>query len=69
MLVKAWHKQAGQVMTIRATSDAQGRFALTLPLAGNWMLNAVHMVAATGSPEVDWDSFWGSLSFTLAPRP
>ena len=65
VLVKAWHKQAGQIMTIRATSDAQGRVELTLPFAGNWMLNAVHMVPATGAADVDWDSFWGSLSFTL----
>lgn len=65
VLVKAWHKQGGQITTIRSTSDAQGQFELTLPFAGRWMLSAVHMVPATGSPEVDWDSFWGSLSFTL----
>ena len=69
VLVKAWHKQGGQVTTIRSTSDARGRFELTLPFAGHWMLNAVHMVPATDSSDIDWDSFWGSLSFTLAPRP
>ncbi|MDB5945488.1 MAG: hypothetical protein JWQ33_514, partial [Ramlibacter sp.] len=31
-------------------------------------LNAVHMVPATGSPEVDWDSYWGSLTFDLPRR-
>jgi uncharacterized GH25 family protein len=65
VLVKAWHKQGRQITTIRGTTDARGRFELTLPFAGPWMLNAVHMVAATGSPQVDWDSFWGSLSFEL----
>ena len=70
VLVKAWHKQGAQVTTIRATTDAQGRFALTLPFAGSWMLNAVHMVAVTGAATVgssnaEWDSFWASLSFTL----
>ena len=69
VLVKAWHKQGDQVTTIRSTSDAQGRFEMTLPFAGHWMLNAVHMVAAADSSDVDWDSFWGSLSFALAPRP
>ena len=69
VLVKAWHKLGRQVTTIRSTSDAQGRFELTLPFSGNWMLNAVHMVAATNSPEVDWDSFWGSLSFQLPAAP
>ena len=28
----------------------------------------VHMVAATDSPDVDWDSFWASLTFELQPR-
>ena len=69
VLVKAWHKQSGQVTTIRTITNAQGGFEMTLPFAGHWMLNAVHMVAATDSNDVDWDSFWGSLSFTLAPRP
>ena len=68
VLVKAWHKEGQQPSVIRATTDAQGRFELTLPSSGKWMLNAVHMTAATGSPEVDWDSFWGSLSFTLQAR-
>ena len=68
VLVKAWHKHSGQVTTIRATTDADGRFEFALPFAGRWMLNAVHMVAATDSPELDWDSFWGSLTFELQPR-
>ena len=67
-MVKAWHRQAGRVTTIRATTDAEGRFEFALPFAGRWMLNAVHMVAATDSPEVEWDSFWGSLTFELQPR-
>lgn len=66
MLVKAWHKLGSQTTTIRTTTDAAGRFQFTLPFAGHWMLNTVHMVAATDSPDVDWDSFWGSLTFDLA---
>lgn len=68
VLVKAWHRQGGQVTTIRATTDGEGRFQFVLPFAGRWMLNAVHMVAATDSPEVDWDSFWASLTFELQAR-
>ena len=69
LLVKAWHKQGGQVTTVRATTDAQGRVALTLPLAGNWMLNAVHMVPATGAADIDWDSYWASLTFAIGTPP
>lgn len=68
ILVKAWHKLGAQTTTIRATTDARGRFELLLPFAGEWMLNAVHMVKATDSSEVDWDSFWASLTFHLRGR-
>ena len=65
VLVKAWHKQGGDLTVLRATTDAQGGFQFALPLAGRWMLSAVHMVAATDSADVDWDSFWGSVTFDL----
>ena len=68
VLVKAWHKSAGEVTVLRATTDGQGRFEFALPSGGNWMLNAVHMVAVSGAPDIDWDSFWGSLTFNLRPR-
>ncbi len=68
VLVRAWHRQGRQTTTIRATTDAQGGFVLALPFPGMWMLNAVHMVPATDSAEVDWDSFWGSLTFEMARR-
>lgn len=65
VLVKAWHREGDQLTVLRATTDARGRFDFSLPVAGRWMLNAVHMVAATDAPEVDWDSFWGSVTFEL----
>lgn len=68
VLMKAFHKLAGQTTMLRATSDAQGLVSLKLPFGGAWMLSAVHMVAATDSSEVDWDSYWGSLTFDLPPR-
>jgi hypothetical protein len=66
MLVKAWYKLGSQTTTIRTTTDAAGHFQFTLPFAGTWMLNTVHMIPATDSSDVDWDSFWGSLTFNLA---
>lgn len=68
VLVKAWHRLGRQTTVIRTVTDPQGRFAFALPFNGVWMLNAVHMVPATGSPEVDWDSYWGSLTFDLPRR-
>lgn len=68
VLIKAWHRQGRQTTLIRTTTDARGGFAVALPFTGMWMLNAVHMVPATDSSEVDWDSYWGSLTFELARR-
>ena len=68
VLVKAWHRGAQQTTVLRATTDANGLFAFTLPFGGGWMLNAVHMVPATGAPDIDWDSFWSSLTFELRAR-
>ena len=64
-LVKAWHKQAGQTLTIRTTTSPQGVVTFNLPYAGGWMVSVVHMVPATGVPDIDWDSFWGNLTFSL----
>ncbi len=68
-LVKAWHKHDGQLVMIRATTSAQGEVGFTLPYAGDWMVSVVHMIPAPGDDEegVDWDSFWGNLTFHL-PR-
>lgn len=74
-LVKAWHKHDGQLVMIRATTSAQGEVVFNLPYAGDWMVSVVHMIAAENSGDeegheegVDWDSFWGNLSFHLPER-
>lgn len=70
-LVKAWHKHKGQLVTIRATTSAQGEVAFNLPYAGDWMVSVVHMIPAAGDDAegVDWDSFWGNLSFHVVGAP
>lgn len=67
-LVKAWHKKDGQTTAIRSTSDAQGHVTFDLPFAGPWLLNTVHMLKTTDAPDVDWDSFWSSLTFEVKAR-
>ena len=65
-LVRAWHKRNGQTMVIRAHSDAAGRAVFNLPYAGPWMISVVHMIPATDTPDADWDSFWGNLTFEIS---
>ena len=67
-LVKAWHKQSGQTLIIRAISTAKGEVTFNLPYAGAWMVSVVHMVPA-GAKDIDWDSLWANLSFVMPERP
>ena len=67
-LVKGWHKRDGQLLLIKAKTDAAGQVALSLPYAGEWMVSVVHMIPAVNAPDADWDSFWGNLSFVLPAR-
>lgn len=66
-LLKAWNKHDGQTVIIRTTTSADGKASVNLPYAGGWMVSVVHMVPAIGVKDIDWDSLWGNLSFTLAP--
>ena len=75
-LVKAWNKggagaggqREGQTVIIRATTSADGQVTVNLPYAGPWMVSVVHMVPAVGVKDIDWDSLWGNLSFSV-PQP
>ena len=66
-LLKAWHKRGGQTVMVRATTGVDGIVKFDLPYAGPWMISVVHMVPVTGVPDIDWDSFWGSLTFVVPP--
>lgn len=66
-LVKAWHKHNGQLLVIRATTSPQGQVAFHLPYTGDWMVSVVHMIPVQDADDgVDWDSFWGNLTFHIA---
>ena len=65
-LLKAWSRQGGQTLIIRAKTSVDGKASFNLPYAGGWMISVVHMVPAKGVKDIDWDSLWGNLSFKLA---
>jgi hypothetical protein len=66
-LLKAWNKQGGQTLIIRAKTAVDGKATFNLPYAGGWMISVVHMVPTSGVKDIDWDSHWGNLSFNLLP--
>lgn len=64
-LIKAWHRLSGQTIVLHARTGPDGQAELRLPQGGAWMISAVHMVKASDAAGVDWDSFWGNLTFHL----
>jgi hypothetical protein len=67
-LVKAFAQGSATAATQQRT-DAQGRAALTLPSAGVWLVNVVHMTAAPAGSGADWASLWSSLTLDLPAAP
>lgn len=67
-LLKAWHKRDSQTLLIRAKTGPDGFTSFNLPYFGTWMISVVHMVPVSGIADIDWDSFWSSLSFNT-PKP
>lgn len=64
VLVQAFHKQTERrVGTMR--TDGKGMATLELPVAGRWMITAVHLIPADTDPDLDWESFWASFVFDL----
>jgi uncharacterized GH25 family protein len=46
-------------------SDSKGEVTFRLPLAGPWLIRSLHIVEAVEIPNVDWESFWASLTFSI----
>lgn len=55
---------------LKARTDAQGQVTFALARSGRWLIRSVHMARRSGEigPEaVDWESYWASLAFDVAP--
>jgi uncharacterized GH25 family protein len=50
-----------------ARSDRDGRASFKIDEPGPWLVKAVHMVPAPAGAHADWESFWASLTFEMAP--
>jgi uncharacterized GH25 family protein len=56
--------QAEPEKKLKARSGRDGRVSFALG-KGIWLVKAVHMFAATGQTDVDWESLWASLTFEV----
>ncbi|KAA3634440.1 MAG: DUF4198 domain-containing protein [Proteobacteria bacterium] len=59
-------RKAAPETAYKARTDARGRARLVLPEPGVWQVKAVEMIPA-GDTDADWESFWASVTFELAP--
>ncbi len=50
---------------IELTTDEHGRASLEAPTTGVWMLTTLHMVRIDDRPDLDWLSYWSSITFEL----
>jgi hypothetical protein len=50
-----------------ARSDRRGRVELRLDRPGVWLVKSVHMSRAAEIPEIDWRSWWASLTLEVVP--
>ncbi len=57
----------GHEFPVTAETGADGRALLKLDRAGVWYVRLIHMVAAQDDPQIDWRSFFATLTFEV-PR-
>lgn len=58
----------GHEFPVTAETDANGRAELKLDRPGLWYARLIHMVEAQGDPEIDWRSFFATLTFEVPAR-
>lgn len=50
---------------IELVSDTDGTVRFVPDRGGAWMLTSLHMVRETDREDIDWKSYWASMSFSL----
>ncbi|MCC7387292.1 MAG: DUF4198 domain-containing protein [Phycisphaerales bacterium] len=50
---------------IELTTDEHGQIQFAPAPGGAWMITSLHMVQTTDREDVDWKSYWASLTFEL----
>ena len=58
----------GHDFPVTAETDAQGRAVLQLDRPGLWYARLIHMVAAQDDPQIEWRSFFATLTFEVPAR-
>lgn len=64
---RAWAAGTQHGVGIVGRTDANGRLAVPVDKAGRWRIHAVAMERVADNQEVDWESFWATLTFEVSP--
>ncbi len=63
--VYAGAKLEGHAYPVNAETNKDGRAQLKIDRPGLWYARLIHMVPAEGDPEVDWRSFFATMTFSV----
>jgi uncharacterized GH25 family protein len=58
-------RASGTAKEISASTDERGEVSVTVTAPGRWYVRAIHMVHLAEDPEVEWESYWATLSFEV----
>ena len=61
-------RAGGPEKEIEAVSDEEGVVKVSVSSSGRWYLRAIHMVRLEDDPDVQWESFWCTLTLEVAAR-
>jgi uncharacterized GH25 family protein len=53
---------------LRVVTDPEGRAEVLVPDSGRWYLRTIHMIRVEDDPQIQWESFWTTLTFEVSPR-
>lgn len=62
---RAWASGGRHGVEIVGRTDANGRISVGVDKAGRWRLHGVALERAQGNPDVDWRSYWATLTFEV----
>jgi uncharacterized GH25 family protein len=61
-------RAGGPARELVARTDTSGEAEVRVSAPGRWYVRALHMIRIEGDPEVEWESYWATLTFeVLAP--
>lgn len=62
-LIKTWQQKNDSTITAFYISDTNGEIIFPVTTLGKWMVSAVTMIRMENDLKVQWQSYWGSLTW------